>query len=317
MRASRRSALAAVTTGLVVAPAMLRAQPALSTIRMSAPPSEQTLPFAYAMRAGLFERAGIKIDLSRASSGAAVAAAIVGGAVDVGVTSMLAVVLGHARGIPFTIVAPSGLWLPDAEGGLLVASSSPLRSAKDFVGKTITAAAVNDINSLAMKAWMDQNGADSSTFKVVEIPQSAAVAALEAGRVDGITVTNPAFTLAIAGGKARFVANIISAISPRFLLGCWFTSIAWVERNRSVAERFARIIADAVAYVNGHVAETVDDLVALTGLDRSLVLRMRRTPQTPTVVAAEIQPVIDVAVRYKVLERGYSAAELVSDAAVK
>ena len=44
---------------------------------------------------------------------------------------------------------------------------------------------------------------------------------------------------------------------------------------------------------------------------------MRRTIQTPSVVAAEIQPVIDMAVKYKILEKGYSATELVSDVAVK
>ena len=85
---------------------------------------------------------------------------------------------------------------------------------------------------------MDQNGADSSTLKVVEIPQSATPAALEQGRVDGITVTNPAFTIATAGGKARFVANIFSAISPRFLNVLWFSTTGWVERNHAVAERF-------------------------------------------------------------------------------
>lgn len=275
------------------------------------------LPFAYAMRAGLFERAGLKLELSRGSSGAAVAASVAGGAIDIGLSSILAVVLGHARGVPLTIVAPSGLVQTDSDGGLVVLNGSPLRTAKDFNGKTISAAAVNDINTIAMKSWMDKNGGDSSSFKIVEIPQLAQLAALEAGRVDAIAVTNPAYTLAMATGKTRFVANIHSAISPRFLLALWFSSTGWVERNRSTGERFARTIADAVVYVNGHITETVDDLVTATGLDRSLVLRMKRSPQTPNVVPGDIQPVIDAAVYYKMLERGYPAAELISEVAIK
>ena len=54
---------------------------------------------------------------------------------------LLTIVIGHARGVPFTIVAPTGLWVPSSEGGLLVASSSPLRAARDFVGKTLLLAA--------------------------------------------------------------------------------------------------------------------------------------------------------------------------------
>jgi NitT/TauT family transport system substrate-binding protein len=316
MQTSRKHAIAGIAAGVTLAPALVRAQ-SLTTIHVNSPPSEQLLPLAYAMRAGLFERAGIKIELSKSSSGAATAAAVASGASDIGFSSMLAVVLGFARGVPFTILAPSGIQVASSDRGLLVASSSTLRTAKDFVGKTFAAAAVNDITLLVLRAWMDQNGADSSTVKVVEIPQAAAPVALEQGRVDGIMVSNPAYTMALAGGKARLVTNIFTAISPRWLIVCWFTTTGWVERNRALAERFARVHAEAATYVNTHVEETLDDLVQMTGLDRALCQRMHRSLQTQAVIAAEIQPVIDVAVKYKVLEKGFSARELISDAAVK
>ena len=220
MHPSRRETLAAIAVGLTLPSTVAQAQTAPVTIRLSVPPTEQMLPLLYAIRAGFFERAGIRFEISKTGSGAASLAAVAGGANDIGLTSMLGVVLGYARGVPFTIVAPAGLWLPSSEGGLVVTNSSPLRTAKDFIGKTVSAAAVGDVNTLGMKAWMDQNGADSSTIKVVEIPQVAAPVALEQGRVDGIIVGNPAYTYALAGGRARLVANVWSAISPRFLLVC-------------------------------------------------------------------------------------------------
>ena len=54
-----------------------------------------------------------------------------------------------------------------------------------------------------------------------------------------------------------------------------------------------------------------------TGVERSLVLRMMRTPFNPTVNAAELQPLIGVAAKYKVLDKPYPAAQLISEAAVK
>jgi NitT/TauT family transport system substrate-binding protein len=164
---------------------------------------------------------------------------------------------------------------------------------------------------------MDRNGADSKAVKVLEIPQSAAQAALEAGRVDGIALTDPAFAAALAGGKTRFVANIYSAISPRYLLGGLVSTTRWVEQNRTAAERFARVIAQTSTYVNGHADETLADVVEWSALDRSLLGHMKRTLYTPTLTASEIQPVIDVAARYKVVEKPFSANELISEAAVK
>jgi NitT/TauT family transport system substrate-binding protein len=294
---------------------LAQAQTPPSTIRVGLQPTEQALPLQYAMRAGLFERAGIKIDVSKMESGAASAAAVLGGGLDIGNSSLLALILGHAKGVPFTIIAPSGIVVPNSDYGLVVTSSSPLRTAKDFEGKTIAPSSINDINDLSMRNWMDKNGADSSTIKVLTISQVAAVAALEQGRVDGILVSNPAYTLATANGKGRAIANVYAAVAPRLLIVTWFSTTDWVQRNRPLAQAFARVIAEAAGYVNGHVAETVDDLVALTGQDRSLVLQMRRTTQTTTVSPSEIQPLIDVAAKYKAIDRPFPASELISNLA--
>jgi NitT/TauT family transport system substrate-binding protein len=319
MKISRRHALAGGALAVpFLVPAPVRAQPAPLTIRIGTLPTEQALPYAYAVRAGLFERAGIRLEVSKiASSGAAVAAAVAGGALDIGISSMLSMVLGHARGLPFTIVAPSGVFVRDTDAGLIVPINSTLRTPADFVGKIISAAAVNDINALAMMAWLDQAGVDIKAVKFVEIPQLAAPAALEAGRIDGATISNPAFTMAVGTGKARFVANIYTAIAPRLLMVAWFSTYDWVRNNRVAAERFARVIADASNYVREHVPETVDDLVSFTGVDRALAAKMKRTLFTPNLVPAEIQPIIDVAAKYKVIEKGFPASEICADTAVR
>lgn len=283
MTHARRTMLATLAAGAAAALRPASAQPAPATIRIATIPSELTTPYTYGVRAD-----------SPASS------------------RSCSVTRAAFRSPSWRRRAETA----DTQSELLVLNDSPLRTAKDFNGKTIAAAAVNDIITLAMKCWMDQNGGDSASFKVVEIPQLSQLAALEAGRVDGITLANPAYTIAMSSGKIRSVANIHAAVAPRYLLALWFSSTAWVAGHRSAGERFARVIADAVGYVNTHVAETVDDVIAETGLDRSLVLRMKRSPQVPNVLASDLQPVIDAAARYKMIDRSHPAAELISDAAV-
>ena len=300
---------------LALLPSLGGAQPALVTVRVGHPVTETATPLLYAMRAGLFERAGIKIELTKMTSGAAAAAALAGGALDVGGTSLLSLILGHARGVPFTIFAAAGnLELPTTQAGLLVQSTSNLREPKDFAGKTVTAAAVNDINSLAMEAWMEQGGADPKSVKFIEITHSAAPAELEQGRVDGITLgAGTQFSTAMASPKIRFVANIFAAIAPRFSNTAWFTSRDWIARNRALAERFARVLNEAAAYTNAHPEDTLREMIEYTGIDPAVAAKMKRVTFSTTLLPSDIQPVIDLAAKRKAIDKWFSASEIITD----
>jgi NitT/TauT family transport system substrate-binding protein len=289
-----------------------RAQTSPLRIRLADVGSEGSLPFAYAMRTGLFARAGLQIERTKLSSGAAIAAAVAGQAIDIGNSTILSLIVGRSRGVPFTLVAPGSLWLTSSAGGLVVKSTSPLSVPSDFATKTLGTAAVNDINAISVQAWLDQSGVDFQNVKFVEIPQPSALAALDQGRIDGALLSNPSFTVAIASGKTRFVANVYSAIAPRFLFTAWFSTTDWAQRNRVAAERFARVIADASAYVNMHPGEMTDDLVAYTGIERSIALQMKRQSFALSVAATDVQPVIDCAEKYKAIDKGFSAATMIN-----
>ena len=79
----RRTALAALGA-LALAPTPVAAQTTPVPIHAGHPPTETAAPALYAIRAGLFERAGIALTIDKMSSGAAVAAAVAGGGLDLG-----------------------------------------------------------------------------------------------------------------------------------------------------------------------------------------------------------------------------------------
>jgi NitT/TauT family transport system substrate-binding protein len=315
---NRASCLSALGSTLLVAgtSSIATAQPALTTIRIGATPIDSLAPVLYAMRTGLFEKAGLKIELTTMGSGNAVTAAVVGGALDIGLSSLVAIIQGHLRGIPFTVIAPGGLWVDSDVAGLLVGSASPLRTARDFNGKTISTNSLQSLDTVAMQAWVDQNGGDSKTVHFFELPALAAAAALEGGRVDGAILSNPSFAAARAAG-ARTVAHIYDAIAKQFLLGVWFTMTNYVERNRSIVQRFSRVVADASAFTRTHPDASTDDIARITKLDRDLIAHMQRTRVGTTVSAADIQPVIDASAKYTFIEKAFPATDLISDAAAR
>jgi NitT/TauT family transport system substrate-binding protein len=295
-------------------PNIARAQE-LTTVRLAATPIDSLAPVLYAMRTGLFEKAGLKIELTMMSSGNVVSAAVVGGAIDIGLSSLVAIIQGHLRGIAFTVIAPGGMWIDSDTAGVVVAGSSRIRTARDFNGKTIGTNSLQSLDTVAMDAWVDQNGGDSKTIHFFELPALAAAAALAQGRVDGAILGTPAYAAARADGKARTVGRIYDAVARQFLLGVWFTMSGYVQANRSAAERFSKVVAEASAYTRTHPDATIDDVAQITKLDKDLIAHMPRSWVGTTVTSADIQPVIDTAAKYKFIERGFPAADLISSAA--
>src|SRR5579863_6587500 len=96
---------------LCVASASLAQTPAApATLRLASAPDDDVTPVLYAQHAGLFRAAGIDVVITPLANGAAVAAAVAGGSVDVGKSSTMSLINAHARGVPLTIVAPSGFY---------------------------------------------------------------------------------------------------------------------------------------------------------------------------------------------------------------
>src|ERR1700733_5950187 len=74
------AALVALATGTGAAVA----QSKLATVTVIASPDDAITPVLYAKASGMFERAGLDVQIAKGSGGAAVTAAVVGGSYDIG-----------------------------------------------------------------------------------------------------------------------------------------------------------------------------------------------------------------------------------------
>jgi ABC-type nitrate/sulfonate/bicarbonate transport system substrate-binding protein len=98
---TRRAVLAGIGASLAT-PAAARAQAAadLITLRLASSPADDTMPVIYAQQSGAFRRAGLDVQLTRATSGSAVAAAVAGGSLDIGKSSTVSIVI-VSRGVVY------------------------------------------------------------------------------------------------------------------------------------------------------------------------------------------------------------------------
>jgi len=316
MRPSRAHWIA-IAAATLAAPRIVRAQ-GLLPLRLAMVANDTSTPALYAARAGLFRRAGLDVDFEVTRSGAAATAAVAGGAVQLGFSSLVTLIEAHARGIPFTLIAPGGLYTSDVPYAVfIVRKDASYKTAADFNGKTIAVQALKDLNNVAMMAWMDQNGGDWRSVKFVELPLGAMPPAIEEGRVDGANSGEPYLTTALADGKIRGFTQIFDAIAKRFLIAAYFTTEEWAARNREVVTRFAQAIRDASLFCNGHHLETVAMVSTFSGIDQAIVARMARVLFPDYLIGRDIQPLIDLAAKYQTIDRRFDAQELVSSAALK
>jgi NitT/TauT family transport system substrate-binding protein len=287
------------------------AQPALTTIRVGLVPTDDVTPLIYAIRSGMFRKEGLDVQYVPGNSGTAIAAAVVSGAYEFGKSSLLAIINAHLRGLPLAMVASEAVYdekNPYAQ--FVVAADSPYRTAKDLDGKTIGTPALNDLDELATLAWMDKNGGDGKSLHFVELPQSAAIAAITEHRVDGTVLHYPQVQEALDGGKIRAMAPVYSGIAPFFVFAAYFTSTNYARAHPDIVRKFVQTIYRAAAYTNKHHAETVQMMAEVTKVQPDVVARMNRVDGATSLNPRDIQPTIDAAAKYKLISRAFPASEM-------
>lgn len=287
-------------------------------IKIAAPANDTVTSALYAVKAGLFKKAGLNVEVTAMNSGSAVAAAVAGGAVQIGNSSLITIIEAHAKKIPFTLVATSGMIETDVPyAALVVRKDSPIRNARDLNGKTISTPGLKDFNAISSMAWIDQNGGDSTTVRYIELSAPASLQAVAEGRVDATIIGTPFLTLGLENGSVRVLGKAFDAVAKRFIHIGWFTTEEYAAKNRDVIERFARVMHDAALYCNAHQAETADLIVEFGKVDPKIATRMARVTFAEYLTAPMIQPLIDVAVKYKAIDQRFNAQELISPYALK
>lgn len=302
--------------------ALLRRAPAgaqaMTPLAVGLTQTQNVVASLYAANAGLFAKYGLNVKLEPLVNGAAISAAVVGGSLQIGISSLQGLIEGYVRGVPFRLIAPGGLYATeDPYAAMFVRKDSPIASARDLNGKTLGSPALKDLDWIANAAWMEKNGGDFRSAKAVEFPNPTLLPALLEGRLDAYSVGEPWSAIALDSGKVRVLGKSFDAIAPHFLMTGWFATTDYIEKNRETVDRFNHAIAEGTIYANAHKAETIPLLAAYLKLDPQLVAKSMKGDLGVYLDPATIQPMIDVAAKFGIIDHAFIAAEIISPAALK
>ena len=281
-------------------------------IRIGAPASDSFAIAFFAVDGGFFSRAGLDVTATVFPGSGAVTAAVVGGALEAGLTDV--VQLGNAfnHNVPIGAFAGAGIYDTNGEKvtALCVTKTSPIRSAKDFEGQTIALVTLESISAAAVRAWLTTHGANTQNIKFIEMPYAQMGPALARGTVGGIYVAEPVMSQILP--DVRVLASPYDAIGAHLLTSAWFATQDWLDKNRDTAKKMVRAIYDASRWANDHHDLTMPILEKYAKLDTARVQGMHRTRFATSLDPRLLQPVLDAAATYHLIEKPVQAASVIA-----
>jgi NitT/TauT family transport system substrate-binding protein len=312
----RRYSTAALAVVLVAAwgcPVAIDAQqaPAGPLIHIAASAAETYAQAFFAQDIGLYQKAGLNVEVDTLGTGAAVSSAVAGGGVEIGVATMLNLANAIARNVPFVVIAPAALETTKQPTGLLcVAKASAYKAAKDFDGQTIAIPALKQTVDLALREWLMNGGEDPTRVHIIEAPFSEMGPAVERGTYAGAVISEPSLSQSQRGGGVRCIGDIYSSIAPNYMLGAWFTTKDYAAKNPDIVRKIAAALTEAGKWANAHHFESAAIVSKVNKVDVDTIRNEVRPRYAEEIKLSDIQPQLDAGFKFGFLTRQMNATEL-------
>jgi len=291
------SALAATAASTFALPRTVRAADPTSLQIGTMPTDGSAQPF-YGLDRNFFKDAGFDVKLTVLNNTASLASAVASGALEIGFGSVIPLAQAHLRGLNFRVIAPATIYNGTTPVNvIMVGKNSTVKTAADLNGQTVAVNGLRDLTQYEMQAFIDKNGGDVKSVKLIETPFSEMAVALDTGRVAAGILAEPFWTAAL--DTCRVLGNGSAAVGNHYMVTGWFASTDWLAKNGDTAKRLQAVMLQIARWANANRAESQTIVPKYTKITPEVAARMVRAVIGETKPdPALIQPVIDVAVKY-------------------
>jgi NitT/TauT family transport system substrate-binding protein len=224
--------------------------------------------------------------------------------------SIVPIAKAHAQNIDIRAIALGNVYTgPPPQGVIVVSPSSSIRGGADLDGKTVSVNGLGDFAQVCIEAWIDANGGDAKTVKLVELPFPAVAAALAQGRIDAGFLVEPFVTA--ARGQVRVLGDGLAPIGKHFMVTGWYATASWLNANRDTARRFVSVMLQSAKWANRNHDQSAAILSRYTNVPADVIRATPRAVYGEVPIAPDwLQPVLDFSTKYVGLEPT-SAATLI------
>lgn len=278
-------------------------------LRLGLMPDADSLPFMVAREEGLFDKAGLTVELVTFTSAQERDAALQAGAIDGTIADILAAAFAVAGGFEVRITSAS-----DGRYGIAAAPGSGARGPADLAGKTI-GLSTNTIIQYSVDMMMSQAGIAMDGYEASAVPRiPVRMEMLLAGQIGGAGLPEPLLSVAAARGAA------IVATTDDFDIdaGIIMFNKAFIDTRLEDIQSLYQVYAEAGARINADPDSYRAFLVEKASFPEEVRFAFHfveyRTPRLPE--AAQVEAAINWLRARKLLSVELSPADLLDGRAV-
>jgi NitT/TauT family transport system substrate-binding protein len=242
---------------------------AAETVRIAMPPQSWwpgTVAVA-ADRLKLFEKEGVKAEITFYKGGGPAFEALAAGAADVNANGAYLVALGRGKGIKTKIVATAGTKY--AGWYLVVPKNSPIKSVSDLAGKKVGISGNGSISDF-LALWTTKN--KNVTFTRVPLGAGGMMPNLTAGNVDALSVWGPLSFKIIQDGSTRSILNFGEAV-PDDLNAGWIATEEMITKRPKALQGTLNALFGAVQYLRQNRQYGIDLIAELNDIPKDIAAR--------------------------------------------
>ncbi|WGX96664.1 ABC transporter substrate-binding protein [Nocardioides sp. L-11A] len=271
-------------------------------------PIAHTAPIQIAISEGIFEKHGLEVTVTQATTGSAVVPSVMNESVDIAYGNLTSTLQARAQGLPIVSIATSdgaASVLESDTNWIMVRADSGIADVQDLAGKTIAVNALNGLVDLITRATIDELGGNSDDVELTEIPFPDMLGALEAGRVDAVSLTEPFRTIGLQNQENVALAPVgsIGGTRPGLIVDTYFTSEGFLSKNEEAVERFQTAIYEAQQLAIDDPAVAREAISSYLDIPEP-ILQAMNLPQwaTDTMSDSDFQFMVDLMVTFGLMD---------------
>ena len=256
--------------GLFLAtPALAQDKPELAKVRLAVGGQAALyyLPLVVTHRLGLFQDAGVGVEISDFAGGSRSLQALVGGSADVVAGAFDHTIQMQAKNQPVVAVVELGQF-PGFVLALLNAKAGAYHSPADLKGMKIGVTAPGSSTHFMALQLMAKSGLKPDDASFLGVGATAtAVAAVKRGEIDAIVNTDPAVALLQREGLIKIVADTRTREGTREVYGgiypaaVMYATPAFIDKNPRTIQALVNAYVRGLAFIQSHSPEEIAAVV--------------------------------------------------------
>ena len=225
------------------------------------------LPLTITERLGYFKDEGLNVRISDFAGGTRSLEAVVGGSADVVSGSYEHTINMQSRKIPFQAFVLSGA-APQISIAITSKLAATYKSPKDLKGLKIGVSAPGSSTNMVVDYFIASAGLKPSDVSIIGIGAGAnVVAAVDQGRVDVISQTDPAVTILEKDGKVKVIAETRTPEGTEKIFGgpmpaaSLYAPIEFIKKNPNTVQALTNAMVRALLWMQDASPQQILDTV--------------------------------------------------------